>query len=189
MGVRLSRGKDGFVRVLSVTAAMDEISAITASAESSTIIRDGAIQSGDIVKEVAGIQLRKPITREEWGQVVQWIRSVPRPMKFMVVGINPTSETKSTRLFTSSDGRKKPGRPSGTERKIKKEMKLAPIEKMKTLSTDFINLSHRMKSMPKFSPEWTLSKIEMKFITEELEFLYAESMNKKGAVSAEPQVG
>lgn len=48
----------------------------------------------------------------------------------------------------------------------------------KTLGIECLRLSHRMKSLPKFSPEWSLAKMEMKFISEELEFLYAESVEK-----------
>lgn len=63
-------------------------------------------------------------------------------------------------------------------RKKKKEKKLTPEDKMRNLSTECLSLSHRLKSLPKFSPEWTLSKMEMTLITDELEYLYEESMNQ-----------
>ena len=48
----------------------------------------------------------------------------------------------------------------------------------RTLKMDSINLSQRVSSLPKFSPEWTLSKMELKMVTDELEFLYNESMGR-----------
>jgi hypothetical protein len=48
MGIRLKRGEDGFVRVVSVTEA-------TAG---SSIVRDGSIEPDDVVREAAGVNLR-----------------------------------------------------------------------------------------------------------------------------------
>mmetsp|Transcript_30271 Transcript_30271/g.72029 ORF Transcript_30271/g.72029 Transcript_30271/m.72029 type:complete len:566 (-) Transcript_30271:2711-4408(-) len=47
---------------------------------------------------------------------------------------------------------------------------------LRSLSQECMRLSHRMRSLPPFSPEWTLSKVEMGFVTEEMEFLYEESL-------------
>merc|ERR1712087_480337 len=60
----------------------------------------------------------------------------------------------------------------------KKPKKVTPEEKMRNLSMECISLSARMRRLRKFSPEWTLSKLEMKLISEELEYLYAESIAK-----------
>ncbi|KAL3817783.1 hypothetical protein ACHAXA_005816 [Cyclostephanos tholiformis] len=74
MGIRLKRGEDGFVRVVSVTEA-------TAG---SSIVRDGAIEPEDMVLEAAGVDLRKPITNSQWGETVTKIRNATRPMVFTV---------------------------------------------------------------------------------------------------------
>lgn len=175
----------------------NEAKTATKDDDNSTAAASPPSQSGP--KAHAGKVIRSDTNDQHGGRVItnQKLTEI-KPEKdilaeesseLMLTPSSSGSEKKSTHSFKSSDGRRKSGRPSGTGRKIKKEKKLTPEEKMKNLSTDFINLSHRMKGMPKFSPEWTLSKMEMKLITEELEFLYAESMNRKGAVSAVPQVG
>ena len=74
MGIRLKRGEDGFVRVVSVTEATT----------GSSIVRDGDIEPEDRVLEAAGVDLREPITNSQWGETVTKIRSAPRPMKFVV---------------------------------------------------------------------------------------------------------
>ena len=74
MGIRLKRGEDGLVRVVSVTEATT----------GSSIVRDGDIDPEDRVLEAAGVDLRKPITNSQWGETVAKIRNAPRPMKFVV---------------------------------------------------------------------------------------------------------
>mmetsp|Transcript_32281 Transcript_32281/g.72487 ORF Transcript_32281/g.72487 Transcript_32281/m.72487 type:complete len:890 (-) Transcript_32281:76-2745(-) len=74
MGIRLKRGEDGFVRVVSVTEATI----------GSSIVRDGTIEPEDRILEAAGIDLRSSITNSQWGDAVAKIRSAPRPMKFVV---------------------------------------------------------------------------------------------------------
>ena len=86
MGIRLKRGEDGFVRVVSVTEA-------TAG---SSIVRDGAIEPDDVVMEAAGVDLRSPITNGQWGEVVTKIRKAPRPMKFIVAGKEKTEIAHNT---------------------------------------------------------------------------------------------
>eukprot|EP00986_Skeletonema_menzelii_P005241 scaffold1868_cov165-Skeletonema_menzelii.AAC.2 len=83
MGIRLKRGEDGFVRVVSVTQA----------ALGSSIDRVGAIEPGDSIKEAAGIDLRSPITNSQWGEAVTQIRQAPRPMTF-VVAAGPERKSK-----------------------------------------------------------------------------------------------
>ena len=75
MGIRLKRGEDGLVRVVSVTE----------SSPGSSIIRDGLIEPDDILMEAAGADLRSPISNSRWGEVVQIIRNASRPMKFVIV--------------------------------------------------------------------------------------------------------
>lgn len=74
MGIRLKRGEDGLVRVVSVTE----------SSPGSSISREGLIEPGDILREAAGADLRSPISNSHWGEVVQIIRNASRPMKFVV---------------------------------------------------------------------------------------------------------
>ena len=83
MGIRLKRGEDGFVRVVSVTQAT----------LGSSIERVGAIEPGDSIKEAAGIDLRSPITNSQWGEAVTQIRHAPRPMTF-VVAAGPERKSK-----------------------------------------------------------------------------------------------
>ena len=74
LGIQLNRGPDGIVRVLSVkkeTAA-------------SPMARQGKIQAGDIVREAAGVDLRRPITNIMWGDTVALIKMAPRPIAMVV---------------------------------------------------------------------------------------------------------
>ena len=87
MGIRLKRGEDGFVRVVSVTQA----------AFGSSIDRVGLIEPGDTIKEAAGIDLRSPITNSQWGEAVTQIRNTPRPMTFIVAaGVERKSSTSTS---------------------------------------------------------------------------------------------
>ena len=56
---------------------------------------------------------------------------------------------------------------------------IATYAAQKTLSLEFLGLLRKMHRVPKFSPEWTLSRIEMRYIVEELEYLYKTSVKKK----------
>jgi len=48
---------------------------------------------------------------------------------------------------------------------------------LKELGIECLRLSKRLNQLPKFSPEWTLSKVELRQVTEEMEYLY-ESLKK-----------
>lgn len=82
MGIRLKRGEDGLVRVVSVTE----------SSPGSSIVREGRIEPDDILREAAGADLRTPITNSQWGEVVQIIRNASRPMKFVISPANRGTE-------------------------------------------------------------------------------------------------
>jgi len=56
----------------------------------------------------------------------------------------------------------------GKEQRQGPKKKATPAEKVRSLSMEISSLSQKMKSVPKFSPEWTLSKLEMKLISDEL---------------------
>lgn len=49
---------------------------------------------------------------------------------------------------------------------------------LKELGIECLRLSKRLNQLPKFSPEWTLSKVELRLVTEEMEYLYESSLNK-----------
>lgn len=82
LGLKLNRGSDGIVRVLSVTDADDP---------STNVLRRGTIQTGDIVREAAGVDIRRPITNVMWGDTVALLRMAPRPISIIVAAeLTPT---------------------------------------------------------------------------------------------------
>ena len=74
LGIKLNRGADGIVRVLSVTP----------EAPGSPIARSGTIEVGDVVREAAGVDIRRPITNIMWGDTVALIKIAPRPITLVV---------------------------------------------------------------------------------------------------------
>jgi tetratricopeptide (TPR) repeat protein len=74
LGVKLNRGWDGIVRVVSVTP----------TSGGSVVVRQGDIQPGDVVREAAGVDIRLPITNIMWGDTVALIKMAPRPISFLV---------------------------------------------------------------------------------------------------------
>ena len=76
LGLKLNRGSDGIVRVLSVTDAD--------APENAHIVRRGEVLVGDVVREAAGVDLRRPITNVMWGDTVALLRMAPRPINILV---------------------------------------------------------------------------------------------------------
>ncbi|KAL7544046.1 hypothetical protein ACHAXR_013485 [Thalassiosira sp. AJA248-18] len=74
MGIKLNRGTDGLVRVLSVAQLPP----------GSPILRRGEIYAGDLVREAGGVDLRRPITATMWGDTVALIKMAPRPLQLVV---------------------------------------------------------------------------------------------------------
>ena len=74
LGIKLNRGADGIVRVLSVTP----------ETPGSPIARDGHIEPGDVVREAAGVDIRRPITNIMWGDTVALVKMAPRPIVLIV---------------------------------------------------------------------------------------------------------
>ena len=73
MGIRLNRGaSDGIVRIV----AVKDIDADPGS----PIAREGRVELGDVLREVAGVDLRRPITAVMWSDTVALIKISPRPL-------------------------------------------------------------------------------------------------------------
>lgn len=77
LGIKLNRGCDGFVRVFSTYVSRSDSLGKKAS-------RQGDIFPGDILREVGGVDLRRPLTNIMWGDTVALIRMAPRPIKLIV---------------------------------------------------------------------------------------------------------
>jgi tetratricopeptide (TPR) repeat protein len=74
LGVKLNRGSDGIVRVLHVAP----------STPGSLFVRHGDLYVGDVVREAAGVDLRRPLTNIMWGDTVALIKLAPRPITMLV---------------------------------------------------------------------------------------------------------
>ena len=72
--ITLNRGQDGIVRVLSVEP----------DASNAKHTRRGKIYAGDIIREAAGIDLRRPLTNVMWSDTVALMKMAPRPLKMTV---------------------------------------------------------------------------------------------------------
>ena len=70
LGVKLNRGPDGVVRVIDVSPDDPD----------SPIARQGKIEVGDVIREAAGVDIRRPITNIMWGDTVALIKMAPRPI-------------------------------------------------------------------------------------------------------------
>jgi hypothetical protein len=58
MGIKLNRGSDGFVRIISTN--------ILPPTDPHLAKREGIIATGDVLREAAGVDLRRPITNAMW---------------------------------------------------------------------------------------------------------------------------
>lgn len=74
LGIKLNRGADGIVRVFSVTP----------NTARSAIVRKGLIEIGDVVREAAGVDIRRPITNIMWSDTIALVKIAPRPITFVV---------------------------------------------------------------------------------------------------------
>jgi len=74
LGIKLNRGADGIVRVFSVSP----------ETAGSPIARHGRIEVGDVIREAAGVDIRRPITNIMWGDTVALIKMAPRPITLVV---------------------------------------------------------------------------------------------------------
>ncbi len=74
LGITLNRGQDGVIRVL--TVAPDTPNAKHA--------RRGEIKTGDVIREAAGIDLRRPLTNIMWSDTVALMKMATRPLHIKV---------------------------------------------------------------------------------------------------------
>ena len=74
LGIKLNRGPDGIVRVIEVSPDVP----------GSPIAREGKIEVGDVIREAAGVDIRRPITNVMWGDTVALIKMAPRPISLIV---------------------------------------------------------------------------------------------------------
>jgi hypothetical protein len=74
LGIKLNRGPDGVVRVIEVSPDIP----------GSPIAREGTIEMGDVIREAAGVDIRRPITNIMWGDTVALIKMAPRPIVLVV---------------------------------------------------------------------------------------------------------
>lgn len=74
LGIKLNRGPDGIVRVIEVSPDI----------AGSPIAREGTIEVGDVIREAAGVDIRRPITNVMWGDTVALIKMAPRPIVLVV---------------------------------------------------------------------------------------------------------
>jgi hypothetical protein len=77
LGIKLSRHTDGHVRILSITP-------FRSSNYTNERIRDGTLHEGDLIRQVAGVDLRKPIDANVWKLTVGLIKMAPRPLEMIV---------------------------------------------------------------------------------------------------------
>ena len=61
---------------------------------------------------------------------------------------------------------------------VETEKALTPQEQIRSLSQECMRLSRRLHSLPRFSPEWTLTKVELGFVSDEMEYFYQESLRR-----------
>jgi hypothetical protein len=120
LGIKLNRGPDGIVRVIEVSPDVS----------GSPIAREGTIEVGDVIREAAGVDIRRPITNIMWGDTVALIKMAPRPIVFVVAkeltnpimdqrklaAQNALSPTTATHFFPSN---------SSTEDSVRKQMEQA----------------------------------------------------------------
>lgn len=74
LGITLNRGQDGIIRTLSVAPEVP----------GAKYARRGEILIGDVIREAAGIDLRRPLTNVMWSDTVAHMKMSPRPLHIVV---------------------------------------------------------------------------------------------------------
>mmetsp|Transcript_17522 Transcript_17522/g.26608 ORF Transcript_17522/g.26608 Transcript_17522/m.26608 type:complete len:588 (+) Transcript_17522:63-1826(+) len=112
LGVKLNRGPDGIVRVLSVIP----------NTPGSPIIRNGNLEVGDVIREAAGVDVRRPITNVMWGDTVALVKMAPRPITLVVakeISEIPISVIEEREKVLSNTRRLRPSESNNREEKQK----------------------------------------------------------------------
>lgn len=120
LGIKLNRGPDGTVRVIDVSPEIP----------GSPIARRGKIEVGDVVREAAGVDIRRPITNIMWGDTVALIKMAPRPIVLVLAKeLNPEASISQQRvqaainsLSPTSAAQFYPSNSSG-DKSVKEQMK------------------------------------------------------------------
>lgn len=99
LGLQLQRGRDGFARILSVTESE------SATFSPTSVVRDGKIIPGDLIVNACGIKVCRPMTVNQWVDIIRRIKSTPRPISFVVVSI-PSKEIVQATMVIQSHWRK-----------------------------------------------------------------------------------
>ncbi|KAL7440365.1 hypothetical protein ACHAXH_008082 [Discostella pseudostelligera] len=121
-------------------------------------------------------QVAKKGSPSEKGKVDARVREYDDDTAFSI--LIPDTELKSDPLaknnhLTEFNGSPAHGESERTTNEKENGKTLTPgEEKMKKLSSESLSLTRRIHSLPRNSPEWTLSKIELNLVIEELEYLY-----------------
>lgn len=92
LGIKLNRGSDGIVRVIEVSPDVP----------GSPIVRKGTIEVGDVIREAAGVDIRRPLTNIMWGDTVALIKMAPRPI-ILVVAKELTLSIMDQRMQAAKD--------------------------------------------------------------------------------------
>jgi hypothetical protein len=93
LGIRLNRGTDGYVRILSVSQLDNDED------------RVGDIFDGDVVLEVNGVDLRHtPIDSSDWKMIIGLMKMSPRPMKIVVAEELLNVDSSSTATSSACGG-------------------------------------------------------------------------------------
>jgi len=81
LGITLNRGSDGIIRIVSVT---DDTNFSKLPSGEHQVHRKGSVESGDVIREAAGVDLRRPITKFMWSDTVSLLKVSPRPVMLIV---------------------------------------------------------------------------------------------------------
>ena len=76
IGIKLNRGTDGFVRVISTNVVSPD--------DPQLARREGTFFAGAVLREAAGVDLRRPITNVMWGDTVTLMKIAKRPITFVI---------------------------------------------------------------------------------------------------------
>ena len=92
LGIRLNRGIDGYVRIVS-----------SSKDDNDQIVREGDIFAGDIVREVNDVDLRSPIDMAVWKMTIALMKMAPRPLTMTLAEELPDENVEEEDISNKSD--------------------------------------------------------------------------------------